>query len=161
MIIAVECIHRAKDSPKSIISDTLCEDNWVVDCNKVTCRIHSAISEPGFRFPDSSILLNDVMNFSNKMVTGQQYDCVLEITSFTQVDLFTDHRYSVRGKYWRCVPMKYLPKYHMYKEQECIEIGNDILLISLYNNRLTNKVDDGVIVEIIAKCELNLICAKI
>lgn len=49
----------------------------------------------------------------------------------------------------------------MYKEQECIEIDNDILLISIYNNVLTNRIVDGETIEIVVNCELNLRCAKI
>ena len=83
------------------------------------------------------------MNFSNDMNIYKQYDCVLEIVSFNRVELLTNHMYLIRGKYWKNEPKKYLPKYYIYKEQECIEIGNDILLISMYNNSLTNKVDNG------------------
>lgn len=79
----------------------------------------------------------------------------------TQIELFTNHRYSIRGEYWRNVPQRYLPKYYMYKEQECIEIDNDILLISIYNNVLTNRIVDGETIEIVVNCELNLRCAKI
>ena len=101
------------------------------------------------------------MNFSNDMNIYQQYDCVLEIASFNQVELFTNHRCSIRGRYWKNVPQKYLPKYYIYKEQECIEIDNDILLISSYNNLLTDKIAEGEIIEVVVNCELNLIYAKI
>lgn len=162
MIITVECIHRSRDSSGSIASTTACStNNNALDYNKVTCRINSILSDARFRVPVGSIVLNDVMNFLNDMNIYRQYDCVLEIASFNQVELFTNHRYSIRGKYWRNVPQKYLPKYQMYKKRECIEIDNDILLISIYNNILTNKITDGEIIEIIVNCELNLICAKV
>lgn len=154
MIITVECVHRVKDTTGLIT------DNMVFECNKIICRINSISTGTQFRLPEDSIVLNDVMKFSNKMAIYQQYDCVLEVASFIQVELFTNHRYSIRGKYWKNVPTKYLPKYRMYKERECIEIGNDILLISMYNNLLTNNIADGETTEIIANCELNLICIK-
>lgn len=72
----------------------------------------------------------------------RQYDCVLEIASFNQVDLLSNQRYLIRGEYWRNVPHRYLTKYYKYKEQECIEIDNDILLISMYNNVLTYRIAD-------------------
>lgn len=89
----------------------------VSDCNKITCRINSDSSDARFLLPKDSIILNDVMNFSNNMSTLRQYECMLEITSFTQVELFTNHSYSIRGKYWRNVPQRYLPKYQMYKNE--------------------------------------------
>lgn len=162
MIITVECIHRARDSTGPITDGTVLDtDNMVSDCNKVTCRINSILSETQFRLLEGSIILNDIMNFSNDMDIYRQYDCVLEIVSFNRVELFTNHRCSIRGKYWRNVPQKYSPKYQMYKNRECIEIGNDILLISMCNNLLTDKIADGEIIEILTNCELNLICAKI
>ena len=162
MIITIECIHRAKNLPEPITENAVGYMYYMVsECNKVTCRINSTLSDVRFRLPVDSIVLNDVMNFSNNMNIYRQYDCALEIASFNQVELFTNHRYSIRGKYWRNVPQRYLSKYYMYKEQECIEIDNDILLISIYNNLLTNRIADGETIEIIVNSELNLRCAKI
>lgn len=162
MNITVECIHRLRDSSGSIASNTACNtDNNTPNHNKITCSINSILSDARFHLPKDSIILNDVMNFSNDMNIYQQYDCVLEIASFNQVELFTNHRCSIRGRYWKNVPQKYLPKYYIYKEQECIEIDNDILLISSYNNLLTDKIAEGEIIEVVVNCELNLIYAKI
>lgn len=157
MNITVKCIHRSKDLTRSIASNTACNtDNNMTDHNKVTCRINSMLSDVRFHLPEDSIILNDIMNFSNDMNIYQQYDCVLEIASFNQVELFTNHRCSIRGKYWKNVPQKYLPRYYIYKEQECIEIGNDIILISIYSNGFTNKVNDGGIIEMISQGSINL-----
>ena len=161
MNITVECIHKAKALPGPIEDNTIWgTDDTVSDYNQITCRINSDSLGARFLLPKDSIILNDAMNFCYNMSLYRQYDCVLEIASFTQVELFTNHRYSIRGKYWSPVPQKYLYKYQLYKERECIEIGNDILLISIYNNMLTNRIADGETIEIIVNFELNLICAE-
>lgn len=163
MIIRVECIHREKSHLKIIQSLELDKSGTIFDfyntaseSDKITCRIKSDISDEQFRLPKESICINDVIGFSNNMMINEEYDCILEISSFIRVDLNTNHRYSIRGKYWKNVPQKYLPRYYIYKEQECIEIGNDIILISIYSNGFTNKVNDGGIIEIISQGSINL-----
>lgn len=52
MIITVECIHRTKDLPESIVDDAIWSTNEMVsDCNKITCRINSVSSDARFCFP--------------------------------------------------------------------------------------------------------------
>ena len=169
MKIIVECIHKADNSKFTIYTDNdfyssndiyfenvLSDYNDIACSNIITCRINSLFSDKRFRLPEDSVWLKDVLGFSRNMTVRTEYDCVLEMASFVQVDLFTNHNYSIRGFYWSNVPQKYLCKYQLYKNQECIEIDEEIILIAPYNNLLTNRINEGTLIEVIPRSDLNL-----
>lgn len=125
--------------------------------NNIRCKIDPVIDNEQYCVPKESIWISDVIGFSNNMLRHQKYDCVLEIESFSIVDLNTNHHYSIRGIWCQRIPSKYFPKYSLFKDQSCIEIGNDIILISPYNNSwISNGVLDGELTEIIVKSNLNI-----
>ena len=130
--------------------------------NIIRCRIDNNIDGEMYSLPKESIWLNDVIGFSNIMIKHQKYDCILEIESFAKVDLNTNHNYSIRGVWRKKVPVKYLPKYSSFQDQSCIETGEDIILISPYNNSLvSNNISDGELVEIIVQNNLNIKYAQL
>lgn len=158
MNITVECIHRSRDTKELNKYNTdFPKNNIMYEHNKVTCHINSNLTETRFYLPKESIVLNDVMNFSSQMTVHQHYDCVLEIASFKQVDLYTNHAYSIRGLYRCKISQRWLPDYQLYNNSACIELTDGIILFSPYNNILANSLSDGELVEIIPQSNLNLL----
>lgn len=88
-------------------------------------------------------------------------ECAIEISSFRTTKLFSNHRNSIRGKFWNRIPRKYVSKYSLYREYQCIEIDGDILLIAPYNNLLVNKLESSTVIEIVPYSFLNLLSVKI
>lgn len=130
--------------------------------NNIRCKIDPVIENEQYCVPKESIWINDVIGFSNNMLRHQKYDCVLEIESFIKVDLNTNHHFSFRGVWRKKVPEKYLPKYSLFKEQSCIEIEEDIVLISPYNNSCSlSDISDGAFTEIIFESNLNIKYAQL
>lgn len=125
------------------------------DITVSACFAHP-VNNQIYRLPECSITLLDILMFSKNMVPDEEYDCVLEVSSFKTADLYTNHRNSVRGRFWNCVPDRYMPKYNPYKNQQCIEIDGDIILIAPYNNLLSGKAEDGGLIEIIPQAPFNL-----
>lgn len=96
------------------------------------------------------------------MIKYQKYDCILEIESFAKVSLNTNHYHSIRGIWRKNVPSNYLPKYSLFREQSCIEIEKDIILISPYNNSfISNSISDGELIEIVFQNNLNIKYAQL
>ncbi len=108
-----------------------------------------------------SIYINDVLNLSKTMnVEGHnKYDCALEIANFIRIDIREKGDYSLKGYFWNKVPENYIKKYSAFRNQQCIEVEKDVILIAPYNNTFTkSKVNDGDLVNIIPQSNLNLKC---
>lgn len=165
MIITIESISKIPNQPDRMIEDdyTYYRGDYLNShCNVIRCRIDKNIDDEMYSLPKESIWLNDVIGFSNTMIKHQKYDCVLEIESFSKVELNTNHNYSIRGVWRKKVPVKYLPKYSLFKEQSCIEIEEDIILISPYNNSCSlSDISDGAFTEIIFESNLNIKYAQL
>lgn len=157
MKLKVECISPNKSSMTHLISTDYCSYYDDADDNTVTCRFALPISNRYYRLPNCSITLTDKLMLSDNMVAGQEYECAIEISSFRTTELFSNHRNSIRGTFWNCVPRKYVSKYNIYRAQQCIEINGDILLIAPYNNSLNIKGLDGVLLEVNPYSLLNLV----
>lgn len=155
MNIIVECMNSYKSSFEYLMNDEYDSYNDSDD-DTVTCRFLHSVNNPTYRLPDCSVTLLDLLSFSKNMKVNQVYDCVCEIASFITVDLYTNHRNSIRGMFWNCVSEKYVPNYRFCKNQQCIEIDGDIILISPYNNLLSGKIKDSDLIEIIPQSALNL-----
>ncbi len=124
--------------------------------NTIRCTINNYIDNDMYCLPKDSIWVNDAIGFSNTMLKYQKYDCILEIESFSKVPLNTNHNYSIRGIWRNKIPSKYLPKYSLFKDQSCIEIGEDIILLSPYNRWVSNVISEGDLTEIIVQSNLNI-----
>lgn len=125
--------------------------------NIIRGTINDHIDNDMYCLPKDSIWINDVIGFSNAMVKYQKYDCILEIESFLKVPINTNHNYSIRGIWRKGIPAKYLSKYSLFRDQSCIEIGEDIILLSPFNNRwISNILSDGDLTEIIIQSNLNI-----
>lgn len=159
MNIMVECINLNKSSFDYFISN---EDNSYYNSyydsgdDTVTCRFSHSINNSKYHLPDCSVTLLDLLSFSKNMKPKQVYNCVLELSSFITVELYTNHRNSIRGMFWNCVPEKYVPDYSFCRNQQCIEIDGDIILIAPYNNLLSGTRKDGDLIEVIPQSPLNL-----
>lgn len=157
MKLKVECISPNKSSMTHLISTDYCSYYDDADDNTVTCRFVPPISDRYYRLPNCSITLTDKLMLSDNMVLGQEYECAIEISSFRTTKLFSNHRNSIRGKFWNRIPRKYVSKYNLYRTQQCIEINGDILLIAPYNNLLAVTATAGNIIEIIPQSSMNLL----
>ena len=156
MNIIVECINRNKSSLEHLADTEYCSYYYDSDDDTVTCCFLHSVNNPTYRLPDCSMTLLDVLMLSKNLMPDKEYDCIIEVSSFKKTELYTDHRYSIRGLFWSCVPIKYLHKYNSYKTQQCIEIDGDLILIAPYNNQLTGKIADGNLVEIVPQSPLNI-----
>ena len=159
MIITVESVHKYKDvceyMPKE--DHTYYRGDYLnPHYNNVRCKIDTVVDDEIYCVPRESIWLNDVIGFSNNMLRHQKYDCVLEIESFSKVDLNTNHINSIRGFWRNKVPEKYMPQYSLFREQECIDVGESIILISSYNQSLSKTEVDGTLIELIVQSGINL-----
>lgn len=155
MNIIVECINSYKSSFEHLMNDEYDSYNDSDDDTITCCFLHS-VNNPTYRLPDCSVTLLDLLSFSKNMKPKQVYNCVLELSSFITVELYTDHRNSIRGMFWNCVPEKYVSKYRFCRNQQCIEVDGDIILIAPYNNLLSGKGKDGDLIEVIPQSPLNL-----
>lgn len=90
----VECINLNKSSFDYFISN---EDNSYYNSyydsgdDTVTCRFSHSINNSKYHFPDCSVTLLDLLSFSKNMKPKQVYNCVLELSSFITVELYTNH----------------------------------------------------------------------
>lgn len=160
MNIIVECISTNKSSLKQLIDTEYCSDDQDANDDTVSCHFAHPVSNQNYRLPDCSVTLADKLMLAENMVPDQKYDCILEIGSFISVELYANYRNSIRGRFWNCVPAKYVPKYSSYKNQQCIEIDGDIILLAPYNNLLLNLLVDESLIEIIPQAPLNLLGIK-
>ena len=160
MDIIVECINKNKSAFEELL-DTEYYSYYYDKCaDTVTCRFLNPISTQTYCLPDCSILLWDVLMFSKNMVTNEVYSCVLEVNSFRRVNLYTNCKNAIRGRFWNSIPQKYVHKYSLYAEQQCIEVNGDLILISPYNNILSNVLDNDSPIEILPLSPFNLRSVK-
>lgn len=109
-----------------------------------------------YKYPGSTILIEDILGISDKIAVNKQYDCVLEIGSFSIVANNTNNCLSIRGYYRKHIPEKYHHICGLWKEQPCIEVGEDIFLISNYYKSMLNNFIDGELIELIPQNKLHL-----
>lgn len=105
-----------------------------------------------------NVWLNDVMKLSDTLNLHESCDAALELNSFSLWNSTEKNRCFISGIYWNRIPVKYLPRYRMFKEQQCVEIADDIILISPFNNALRGCVENGKDIKIVPSGYWNLKC---
>lgn len=111
------------------------------------------------RFPSQIMYAEDILGLTNNL-PNSHCNCILEISSFKIVELYSNHRCSIRGYYWDRIPTKFLNRYSFYRERRCIEVNGFLILISPYNN-LFDEIGNGDLVEIIPQNNFNLLSISI
>ena len=126
------------------------------DVSTVSMSIIEKETTTTTKHPDLPLYAYDKLKLSDFMKNCQVYDCLLEITSFISVDLYTNHPLSIRGHYRKSIPDKYKFKYINFSNQSCIELSNSIFLISPHNNSLSGTINEDTLIEIVPENYFNL-----
>lgn len=123
--------------------------------NVFSARFCFPLDNCEFKIPSQDIYVKDILGISRNMKPNNEYDCILEISSFIIVKPQTNCSCSIRGIYRSSVPLEYKSQYHQFFEHSCIEVGEEFFLISPYNNLLTKTID-GTVVEVVPQSNYNL-----